>query len=241
LHALFASAEEPVAPASEIAWYCERLPHDAGTLVALMCGYGRVLVPLAESAFSLHGVDTSVAMLAQCETRLASASQTATLFRQDISELNLPFRYRAAFIAGGAFQRLTDVGRARAALERIRAHLVDPGVLILDLFVPAETAQRIAAPLVEVRSATLDDGSRIALRSETTMYPDAHIARTESRYVHRRGHDLLREESETFALTWYAQDDIVALMQAAGFQDVTVGRSPRVVTEGSAFSIRALA
>jgi Methyltransferase domain len=217
------------------------LPHGAGTLVELMCGYGRVLVPLSESAIALHGVDTSVAMLAQCETRLASASQTATLFRQDISELNLPFRYGAAFIAGGAFQRLTDVARARSALERIRAHLIEPGVLILDLFVPAETAQRIAAPLVEVRSATLDDGSRIALRSETTMYPDAHIARTESRYVHRRGHDLLREESETFALTWYAQDDIVALMQAAGFHDVFVGASPRVVTEGSAFSIRALA
>jgi hypothetical protein len=241
LHALFVSAEEPVASSSEIAWYRERLPRDAGTLVELMCGYGRVLVPLAECAIALHGVDASVAMLAQCETRLANVSQTATLFRQDVTELNLPFRYGAAFIAGGAFQRLTDVARARTALERIRAHLIEPSLLMLDLFIPAESRQRIAAPLVEVRSASLDDGSRIALRSETTMYPDAHIARTESRYVHRRGHDLLREESEAFALTWYAQDDIAALMQAAGYRDVIVGPSPRVVPEGSTFSIRARA
>ena len=158
-------------------------------------------------------------MLAQCEARLLRASLATTLFRQNVAELNVPFRYGAAFIGGGAFQHLIDIERARAALRRIRAHLIEPGLLLLDLYVPPESAQRIAAPLVEVRSLSLADGSRIALRSETTMYPDARLARTESRYVHRRGHDLLGEETETQALTWYAPDDIVALIRAAGFPE----------------------
>ena len=239
LRALFASAEEPRASDAELTWYLDQLPRDAGTFVDLMCGYGRLLVPLVESGRGLHGVDASAAMLAECESRLARAPHTATLLRQDIAELNVPFRYGAAFVGAGAFQRLIDVARARTALERIRAHLVDPGVLMLDLHVPPERMQRIAAPLVEVRSTVLADGSRIALRSETTMYPDARIARTESRYVHRRGRELLREENETLALTWYAPDDIVPLIQDAGFRDVVVGPSPRPAVEGQAFSIRA--
>ena len=239
LCALFGSAGEPCATDAELAWYREQLPRDEGTLVELMCGYGRLLVPLVESGLNVHGVDASVAMLAECESRLSRASLTTTLVRQDIAELNVPFRYGAAFIGGGAFQRLIDVERARAALTRIRAHLVDPGLLLLDLYVPAESAQRIAAPLVEVRSTSLADGSRIALRSETTMYPDARLARTESRYVHRRGHDLLREETESLALTWYAPDDIVAIARDAGYRDVVVGEAARATLDAHAFSIRA--
>jgi len=241
LRARFASAEEPRASDAELAWYRDQLPRDAGTFVDLMCGYGRLLVPLVEAGVGLHGVDASAAMLAECEAHLSRAARAATLLRQDIGELNVPFRYAAAFVGGGAFQCLVDAARARTALERIHAHLVDPGVLVLDLYVPAESKQRIAAPLVEVRSATLADGSRIALRSETTMYPDAHIARTESRYVHRRGRDLLCEENETRALTWYAPDDIVALVQDAGFRDIVVLASPRTIAEGPAFAVRARA
>ncbi|HSC99092.1 MAG TPA: class I SAM-dependent methyltransferase [Casimicrobiaceae bacterium] len=240
LCALFGSAGEPPSP-TELAWYRDLLPADAGTLIEPMCGYGRLLVPLVESGFCVHGVDASAAMLAECESRLARAACTTTLFRQDVAELNVPFRYAAAFIGGGAFQRLIDAERARTALARIRAHLVEPGLLLLDLHVPAESAQRIAAPLVEVRSAVLHDGSRIAQRSETTMYPEARLARTQSRYVHRRGHDLLREETESFALTWYEPEDIMALVQCAGFRDVVVGASAGTAADGRAFSIRARA
>ena len=67
----------------------------------------------------------------------------------------------------------------------------------------------------------------------------ASLARTASRYVHRRGSDLLCEETEAIALTWYTPDDIVSLVHDAGFDDVVVGAPPRAATEGQAFSIRA--
>jgi SAM-dependent methyltransferase len=241
LCARFESAAAPRAPDAEIAWYRERLPRGAGSVLEAMCGHGRLLVPLLEAGAQIHGVDVSSAMLAECAALLARASLTTPLFRQDITELNLPFRYGAAFIAGGSFQHLTDVDRARAALARIRAHLVDPGYLFLDLYVPAERTQRIAAPLVEVRSTSLADGSRIALRSETTMHPDARFARTELRYVHRRGHDLLGEEGELRVVVWYAPDDIANLVGEAGFREVEVGPPAHDAGEGTAFSISARA
>jgi SAM-dependent methyltransferase len=241
LCALFYDADKPAAPADEVAWYAQRLPRDAGPLLEPMCGSGRLLVPLVGEGFNVHGVDSSAAMLAHCESRLAGRGDKARIFRQDIAELNLPFRYAAAFIAAGSFQLVTDPARARGALAHIRSHLVPPGRLIVDLFVPAESEQRIAAPLVEVRSVTLPDGTRIALRSETTMHPDARLARTASRYVHRRGNDLIGEESETMSLTWYAPDDIVALVRAAGFTDVEIGASPRPTADSTTFALTARA
>ena len=236
---LFYDADKPAAPDAEVAWYAQRLPRDAGLLLELMCGSGRLLVPLAAQGFKLHGVDSSAAMLASCEARVAAHGIEAPLFRQDLTQLNLPFRYAAAFVAVGSFQLITDPGAALLALQRIRAHLVDPGLLLLDMFVPAESELRLGAPLVEVRTARLDDGSQIALRSESTVWADARMVRTEYRYAHRRGAPRLAEEHESISLTWYTPAEISALLAEAGYRDVTTGASPQVSSDGRVFSVTA--
>ena len=236
---LFYDADKPAAPEAEVAWYAQHLPKDAGVLLELMCGSGRLLVPLAAQGFKLHGVDSSAAMLASCEARVAAHGIEAPLFRQDLTQLNLPFRYAAAFVAVGSFQLITEPGAALLALERIRAHLVEPALLLLDMFVPAESELRLGAPLVEVRTARLEDGSQIALRSESTVWADARMVRTEYRYAHRRGATRLAEEHESISLTWYTPDEISALLAEAGYRDVTTGASPQVSSDGRVFSVTA--
>jgi hypothetical protein len=219
---LFYDADKPVAPDAEVAWYAQRLPKDAGPLLELMCGSGRLLLPLAASGFKLRGI-------------------VAPLFRQDLTQLNLPFRYSAAFVAAGSIQLLTEPGAALLALQRIRAHLVDPGLLLMDMFVPAESTLRLGAPLVEVRTARLADGTQIALRSESTVWADARMSRTEYRYAHRRGTTRLAEEHETLTLTWYSMDEITAILCDAGFHDVTTGASPMSGGDETTFSVSARA
>jgi SAM-dependent methyltransferase len=241
LSTLFYDADKPVAPDTEVAWFAQRLPKGAGPLLELMCGSGRLLVPLVADGFNLHGVDFSAAMLASCEARLAARAIKAPLFRQDLTQLNLPFRYTAAFVAAGSFQLITDPAAAATALQRIRAHLVDPGLLLMDMFVPSESAQRLAAPLVEVRTVKLPDATQIALRSESTVWADARMSRFENRYAHRRGAARIAEEHETLSLTWYAPDEIAAVLADAGFRDVTTGESPRSDSDGTSFCVSARA
>lgn len=236
---LFYDADRPRAEDDELGWYLARLPADSGPTLEAMCGSGRLLLPLVAAGRNLHGVDVSPSMLASCEARLANAGLRAPLFRQNIAELNLPFRYGAVIIAAGSFQLLTDPSAASAALERIRAHLVPPSRLIMDMFVPAEGTQRLGATLVEVRSAQLSDGTRIALRSETTMFADARLARTASRYVRRRGSEHLGEETEAIAYTWYSADDCVALLSEAGFRDVEIGPPARRPADGTGYAVMA--
>ena len=130
---------------------------------------------------------------------------------------------------------------ALVALQRIRAHLVDPGLLLLDMFVPAESELRLGAPLVEVRTVRLEDGSQIALRSESTAFADARMVRTEYRYAHRRGAARLAEEHERITLTWHTPDEISALLAEAGWRNVTTGASPQDGRDGTVFSVTARA
>jgi SAM-dependent methyltransferase len=229
---LFHDAAAPPVSDAEIDGYAGRLPRDAGPALVAMCGSGRLLVALLQRGCNVHGVDASPARIAACEARLAAAGLAAPLFRQDVAALNLPLRYAAAIVAAGSFQRLADSIAAQAALERIRAHLVAPGLLLMEFRVPAEAAHAPGAPLVHVQSVSLPDGTRIACRSETTVDADARRIAVRSRYERRERGAIVAREDETVALTWYGEDEAVALLADAGFRDIGVGPPGEPGTEG---------
>jgi SAM-dependent methyltransferase len=237
----FYDADKPRAEDAELAWYEARLQRDAGPVLEAMCGSGRLLVPLLQRGFHVHGVDMSAAMLASCEVRLATANLTTPLFRQDLAELNVPFRYGSAFLAAGSFQLLADPASAKSALERIHAHLVPPGLLLLDLSIPDAALHPPAAPLVEVRAVKLADGDRITLRSETLVNTHARQLDIAHRYEKRDPSGSIKREDEALVLTWYDEAQIEALLEEAGFADVTIESSAYAATGEHAFGVRARA
>lgn len=222
----FYDADKGFAGEEEVAWYAQRLPRDAGPVLEAMCGSGRLLVPLLRAGFHVHGVDDSAAMLAACEERVAAARLATSLFRQDVAALNLPFRYGAAFVAAGSLQLIVDAGAMRRALERIRAHLVPPGLLLLDLGVPDIAINPPGAPLVEVRSVRLDDGARITLRSESTVDAPSRQLEMRNRYERRASAGAVAREDETLSMTWLDEDEVARLLGAAGYADIAILPSP---------------
>ena len=219
---LFYDADKPRASAEELAWYRARLPCDGGPMLEAMTGSGRLLLPLTEDGYRVHGVDTSEAMLASCARRLQEAGREAHLFRQNIAALNLPFRYGAAFVAAGSLQLLTAPEAVREALGRIRAHLIEPAVLLLDLFVPEAASHPPGAPVVEFRSVGLPDGSQVVHRSETTSDPERRRIAIASRYERRLAGQIVAREDEHLEYTWYAEEEIFSLLQRAGYGDVRI-------------------
>ncbi|MEO8738344.1 MAG: class I SAM-dependent methyltransferase [Casimicrobiaceae bacterium] len=222
LSTLFYDAAYPRAAEAEVAWYRTRLPRGSGPVLEAMAGSGRLLLPLTEEGFNVHGVDQSEAMLASCGARLEAVGRDARLFRQDLALLNLPSRYGAAFIAAGSFQLLTAREAATDALICLRAHLVGPAVLLLDLFVPDAAQHPPGAPVVEVSSVILPDASQIVHRAEATTDPERRRTHYTSRYERRVGGGIVAREDESVAFTWYAEDEIVALLRSASYRDVRI-------------------
>jgi SAM-dependent methyltransferase len=222
LAALFHDAVNTQASDAEVAWFAARLPRGAGSVLEPMSGSGRMLLPLLDVGLSVHGVDVSEPMLASCAARLAAAGRETQLFRQDLTALNLPFRYCAAFIAGGSFQLLTGRRAAIDALLRIRAHLIEPGLLLLALSIPDQAEHPPGAAVIEVRHAMLADGTRLACRSERVVDVEVRRIRTQSRYERRDRSRIVAREDETTAMTWYDEAQIITLLGHAGFSEVRI-------------------
>jgi hypothetical protein len=228
---LFHDADVPRASDAEVAWYAERLPRDSGPSLEVMSGSGRLLIPLLQQGRNVHGTDLSPAMIASCEARLSANGLATPLFRQDVGTLNLPFRYVAVIVAAGSFQLLTDPIAAQKALERIRAHLVDPGLLLMDMYVPAEAAHPPGAPVVQVQTVTLPDGTKIARRSEVFVDVDGRRIDIKSRYEQRNRATITAREDESLAVTWYTEEEITALLKDAGYRDVIIATPARALDD----------
>jgi len=230
---LFYDADTPRASSAEVDWYAERLPRGSGPVLEAMAGSGRLLLPLLERRINVHGVDLSPAMIASCEARLAAAGLATSIFRQDVVALNLPFRYAAAIIAAGSFQLLTDPVAAQKALARIRAHLVAPGLLLMDLCIPAEALHPPGAPEVQVQTVTLPDATKLARRAEVAVDAEGKRIDIRSRFEQRERAKIIAREDETLAVTWYTEDEIVALVREAGYRAVALGAPAWPVDDAS--------
>lgn len=209
------------AGADQVAFYARELPAQGPALVA-PCGVGQLLRPLVRAGRNLHGVDPSAAAIAICAARLDEISLTAPLFRQALAELNLPFRYGGAIIAGGGLQHIVDPTRAFAALSRLRAHLIAPATLFVELVTPAVAQHAPGALLVEVRTATDADGAQIVWHSETRVDVDGRRVDRSNRFEKREGRDIVAREDERSAMTWYTEDEIIALLRGVDFDRVDV-------------------
>ena len=210
---------------------------EIGPALDLACGTGRLLLPYLRDGLDVDGSDVSADMLARCREAAEREGLAASLYAQPKHELDLPRRYRTVFMCGGL-----GVGSTRAedmqAMERVYDHLEPGGTFVLDCEVPYaegqgwqywQHEQRATLPRMprpsgepanrdvgsdgteyELRSRLLDVDpleQRVSMRMQASMWRDG---------------ELVAEETYPLTLTLYFKDEIVLMLERAGFVDVTV-------------------
>ena len=146
-----------------------------------------------------------------------------------------------------ATQRVRTGGYGVAPMNReqifslIRAHLVDPGLLLLDLFVPSGAEHPPGATVVEVRAVKPVEGCRIGLRSETFVDVELRRIDVRSRYERREARAITAREDEALALTWYTEDEAVTLLADAGYREIRVEPAANARHDGRHFFVTAKA
>ena len=127
--------------ADDLPFYHE-LAGEAGPILEVCCGTGRVLVPLAAAGHRIVGLDASPHMLAVARAKLdaqgSDVAARARLVQGDMRSFSLdggPFGL--VIVAVKSFAYLTQRSEQQAALARIAAHLRPDGLLALDLMNPS--------------------------------------------------------------------------------------------------------
>ena len=196
------------------------------------CGSGRLLVPWVRGGLDVDGVDASADMIGACRAAASSVGCAPKLYVQPTHQLDLPRKYGTAIMCGALGLGVTRE-QDLEGLRRIRAHLIPGGQLALDCEVgefdfDAWSARGGARPVNDEPPDAQDrrlgpDGFHYALRHRiTSLERESQRATRELQAWQWRNGDLVAHEVHTLVVNIYAQDEIVALLEQAGFVDVRV-------------------
>ena len=214
--------------------YFRRLVEAGEPALDVACGTGRLLIPYLRAGLDVDGCDISSDMLAHCREAAEREGLSPNLYARAMHELDLPRRYRTVFVCGGfglGSSRDQDV----EALRRLHAQLEPGGLLAFDVEVPYADGRLWQYWLKEKRSElprpwrdpenrrTGSDGAEYALQGRTVAFdPLAQRATREIRAFMWRDGELVAEEQHSLTETLYFPNELVLMLEHAGFVDIEV-------------------
>lgn len=203
----------------DIAYYQARLAHTTGLILEIGVGSGRMLLPLLEAGYQVHGIDQSPEMLERCQHHCSAKGLTTELILGDIETITLDHQYEAIIIPTATFCLFATEEIALNVLKNCYRHLVPGGRLILDLDLP------FYPELGEVTTTVhpLTETSGITLESKTVEIDWLHQHTiTHLKYEKWVNGSLVATELQELKLRWYGLTEFKLLLESIGFATVTL-------------------
>ena len=94
----FYDITKPSPPEDAFKFYLDQARHVGGSVLELMCGSGRFLVPLLQQGIDIDGSDASADMLEVCRAKCESLGLKTNLYQQTIEETKLSRKYELIII-----------------------------------------------------------------------------------------------------------------------------------------------
>lgn len=210
----------------DVQFFVEAAKEAGSPVLEAGCGTGRVLIPTARAGLDIVGLDLSPSMLAVCRQRLRDESEAVQgrvrLVQADMREFAFGDTFTLATIPFRPFQHLMTVEDQLSCLASIRRHLVDDGVLILDVFNPSLDSlvnRPVGDEFGEEPEFSMSDGRRITRRHKTLAH-DRFNQINDFELVYYVTHPDGREERlvHSFKLRYLFRFEVEHLLARAGFE-----------------------
>ncbi|GIV95606.1 MAG: type 12 methyltransferase [Herpetosiphonaceae bacterium] len=207
----------------DLLFYQELARRTGGPILELMCGTGRLAIPLASAGYRVVGLDNAPAMLEQARRNIAEArlGRRITLVEADVRSFSLERSFPLAIVGINSFMHLTTVDDQLAALGCITQHLEPGGLLVLDLLNPlAEDLDSLDGSVVLDRMFKLPDNGKlvqkfVARRADVaSQIIEVHMFYDE---IEPDG-SIRRHAPAAFAMRWLYRYEVEHMLARTGLE-----------------------
>ena len=220
---------------ADLPFYQGMIERNGGTALELGCGAGRLVLAFLQMGLDVEGIDISPDQLAMCREAADEMNLSPTLYEQKMQHLDLPKRYSTIYIPCGSFQCVMGRSEALGALKRIHTHLTSRGVLAFHMTPgnvnyyldaandkprPIDWSNPGKEPTADIQ---LDDGRRLVVHNNK-YFEDLvnQYDMRERKYELYEAGELVREEIHTGQTQWYHRNELLLMLEIAGFSSVEV-------------------
>jgi len=200
----------------ELFFYQKQITEKSALILDVMCGAGRLLIPLLKAGYLVEGLDYSADMLKLCEFNLQNEKLTTNLYFENLLQTKLDKKYNAITIAMNSFQHFFNQSDAILALKILRNHLLPDGKLFIEMYQPFNDKK--GPKKIEIINQVDYKNNGYVQKKTIAHFDYAHRTFVaDSQYALYRQGSIVEKENERFKLCWYADGEFEDLMLQAGF------------------------
>lgn len=207
------------ADVDDLDFYTALARRAGGPVLELMCGTGRVLVPLARSGLEVTGIDSNHLMLEKAHRKLsrepADVQKRATLLNADARQFELGRRFNLVILAFSSVNHLLTPDDQDRSMACIRRHLSDDGLLAVASFIPHPG--KLHSGKLD-REVELSNGDLLIRHSTLSSDAAGTLMHVGYRWQVERAGRMVREWNSELDLRLLKPNQLKALLEGAGLQ-----------------------
>lgn len=207
--------------AGDIDFYCQYARHCGGPVLVLLCGSGRVAIPIARQGVPVIGLDGDAGLIDLAKRKSAQAGAGRAMFvRGDPTHFVSDSKHPLVIIPTGGLQRLLTLEEQRRCLMAVRSALQIGGKLVLDLPMLEPAAAAAEQPVVRRQGA---EGTAVIHR--TRWYDAARQVVEElirCDWLDQEGKVTGAQYAST-SLRYATAGEVLLLLEACGFSATAYG------------------
>jgi SAM-dependent methyltransferase len=190
------------------------------SVLELMCGTGRLSIPLIEAGVHLSCLDSSPEMLERLMGKLEAREMAIPIYELDACHFSLPARYDLIIIPFNSFAEICDPLDQVSCLSAIHAHLRDGGRFICTLHNPVIRLGSLDGQIRQRGIFPLPDSSGHLVLSTVENYePTTRLVRG-TQFYELYATDGILQSKRFVQLAFYlhGKDDFEGLARSQGFK-----------------------
>lgn len=202
----------------DIPFLLKLIGESGGPVLECACGTGRVMIPIAEKGFRVHGIDASEEMLDVLKKKIAKLGKDArnriSYERGDIRDFGINRKFRTCLIAFNSLYHLEKDSEIMDFLSCANNHLETGGHLIIDVF--EFDPSLVKNSFVLQGESELPDRSRVRKYHRTASWK-GQINKCEFKIVREKG-GRERVTIKKFKLHYLFYGQLWKMLEGSGFR-----------------------
>ena len=201
---------------SDLQFYKNCMPKEKeAKILELCCGSGRLTIPLAKERLTICGVDNSKSMLERAKVKAKKEKVEIDFVEADIRFFDLHQKVDLIFIAFNSIHHLYENQDLFCTLNRVKKHLKDTGLFVLDCYNPninyITEAEKSKMKIAEYRT---NDGRKVQIEQSMKYESNTQINRIEWHYfINDVFHSI-----QNLDMRMYFPQELDAYLRWNGFQ-----------------------
>lgn len=206
----------------DIPFYLQLAQEHGGPLMDIGCGTGRVMFPLAEAGYTVHGIDSEEQMLARAEARKASLpdwASNAHFHHGDVINTDLDIKFKLMLVPYNGLMHFHTQSAQLTLLRRLRKWTADDGLMVLDLPNAGEVfaTQDTDAIMMERTFIEPESGHMVMQQSVSYLDRTTQLLRVTWIYDEITSDGSVRRTFAPLVLYYYFFSEIKLLLAQTGF------------------------